>query len=191
MPSDQASLQERRAVAYYERALEFLNAYFELSLAHSYQKLVDKDLQLASAKLTLVGHALELTLRGWLATREQSETSDASGVGPADAMDRNDARADEHDLVALTRAVVAHYPALWAYLDNGTIARLNASYLAASGLDGALPDDRATMAALMPLDAFANVVGKLRHDLGAILGLADAAPFSASDAPRQRRRRPR
>lgn len=182
--SSPPSLPQIRATAYYERALEFLNAYFELSLAHSYQKLVDKDLQLASAKLTLVGRALELTLRGWLALREEGQAA----VGPADAMDRADASADGRDLVALANAVVPLYPALWAYLDDGSIARLNASYLAESEADGALPDDLATMAALTPFDTFANVVGKLRHDLGVALGLADAAPLSASATARQRRR---
>jgi hypothetical protein len=169
MSSSLTPSHERRATAYYERALEFLNAYFELSLAHSYQKLENKDLQLASAKLTLVCLALELTLKGWLASQDREEL-------------------DSYDLVNLANGVAPHYPALQPFLDAGTIARLNASYLADSGPNGEYPEDKALMAQLTPFDSFANVVGKLRHDLGAALGLANSTTISPLDMPRRRRR---
>lgn len=71
---------EQRAMEYYKHAAEFTNLYGTVAWAERAHALpggsaIARDLRQTSVKLLLVGHALELTLKGWLVLREGAPVS--------------------------------------------------------------------------------------------------------------------
>ena len=73
--SVQGPTNEQRAMKYYAHAAEFLDAYSKLSQADTQRSHHEKDLMQASAKLLILGHALELVMKGWLVLHEGNPVS--------------------------------------------------------------------------------------------------------------------
>lgn len=113
--------KEQRAMLYYMHAVEYIEAYTKLADADASLSPVVKDLQQASVKHLVVGHALELTLKGWLILHEgtpvkltQDEEEALKQAGQHIPKTLKDDYG--HDLRKLGVAVVKYYPKLKPYL---------------------------------------------------------------------------
>lgn len=73
--SVQGPTKEQRAMKYYAHAAEFIDAYAKLSRADAESTDAMKDLMQASVKQLILGHALELVMKGWLVLHEGNPVS--------------------------------------------------------------------------------------------------------------------
>lgn len=166
--------QEERAMEYYANAIEFIEAYDVISAAHAQTHTKRKDLELPNAKLWLLCHALEVTLKGWLVLKEnaplRSERSGAPGVRPLKGRDGYG-----HDLDALAAAVAAYYPAIQPWI-NG-IRHLNQSYWGAGARDYEFPEGNRLRHHLSPLDGFADFIRACRNELGLAIQAQNGGRF--------------
>ncbi len=114
---------EQRAMEYYKHAAEFIDAYNKLSKVDATAPTpVAKDLKQASVKQLILGHALELVMKGWLVLYEGSPVSLTSKqrkqlelegrVVPTTLKDYG------HDLEKLAADVVKYDPDLQPYMDK-------------------------------------------------------------------------
>ena len=71
----QKPTNQQRAMEYYKHAAEFVDAYNKLSKADASLSPMSKDLAQASVKLLILGHALELVMKGWLVLYEGNPVS--------------------------------------------------------------------------------------------------------------------
>ncbi len=120
--SVQGPTNEQRAMKYYAHAAEFLDAYCKLSQVDAQKSDHEKDLMQASAKLLILGHALELVMKGWLIlhegnpvslTKKQRHALEETGKdGPISLKDYG------HDLELLTAAAVKYDAGLQPYMDK-------------------------------------------------------------------------
>ena len=112
----------QRAMEYYKHAAEFTDAYNKLSKLDNDQTAIAKDLMQASVKLLLLGHALELVMKGWLVLFEGNPVSRTSKVrknleqaGHVVPMTLKDYG---HDLEKLAADAVKYDPGLQPYMDK-------------------------------------------------------------------------
>lgn len=124
MATTQGPTNAQRAMKYYRLATEFTDVYRKLAQVDGEVTLthIAKDVRDASVKLLLLGHALELVMKGWLVFYEGNLISrtkverkaleQAGGSIPKTLKDYG------HDLEKLATAAVQYYPGLQPYLDK-------------------------------------------------------------------------
>jgi hypothetical protein len=120
--SAQEPTNMQRAMEYYKHAAEFTDAYNKLSKVDNDQTAIAKDLMQASVKQLILGHALELVMKGWLVLYEGSPVSltkkarkkleEDGYVVPMTLKDYG------HDLEKLASAAVNYDPGLQPYMDK-------------------------------------------------------------------------
>jgi hypothetical protein len=122
MAVPQGPTNAQRAMEYYTHAAEYTDAYEKLSQADAGLASHAKDLLQPSVKLLILGHALELTLKGWLilyqgnpvslTSKQRRALVQAGQPVPTTLKDYG------HDLELLVPAAVKYYPRLQPYLDK-------------------------------------------------------------------------
>lgn len=135
-----------RATDYSQHAGQFIAAYYKLADVDAQAGLagVEKDMQLPSVKLLLLGHGFELVLKGWLVLLEDTPQSLSQEEKNALMAAGKDVpvtlKKYGHDLEKLGAAAVKYYPALQQPLENGLIAHLNRSYYGDGNRDYEYPE---------------------------------------------------
>ena len=136
MAISQGPTNEQRALEYYKHAAEFTDAYEKLSRADVHLPNISKDLLQPTVKLLILGHALELIMKGWLVLYEGNPVSLTGKQKRALAQTGQPAPKTliqdyGHDLEQLAADVVKYYPPLQPYLDKTIpmVDRINAPLL--------------------------------------------------------------
>lgn len=120
--SAQGPTNAQRGMEYYKHAAEFTDAYDKLSKVDAGLTAIAKDLMQASVKQLILGHALELVMKGWLVLYEGNPVSltnkarkklvQAGQAVPTTLKDYG------HDLERLAAAAVKYDPGLQPYMDK-------------------------------------------------------------------------
>ena len=120
--SAQGPTNAQRAMEYYKHADEFTDAYDKLSKVDAGLTAIAKDLMQASVKQLILGHALELVMKGWLVlyegnpvsltSKERKKLVQAGQAVPTTLKDYG------HDLEKLSGTAVKYDPGLQPYMDK-------------------------------------------------------------------------
>ena len=126
--STQKSTKEQRAMKYYTHAAEFIDVYAKLSKVDSEHIDIAKDLMQASVKQLILGHALELVMKGWLVLYEGTPISLTSKQRQERVQAGQDAlltlKGYGHDLEKLATAAVKYDADIQQYM-NKTIPMID------------------------------------------------------------------